>query len=141
MKWFQKEITLPRHPKGIHTITEIIRDAIPEMGQVKIGILNLFIQHTSAALTINENADPDVLVDLDNSLETTAPQDAVYLHTCEGPDDMPAHIKTSLIGTSLTLPVRDGRPLLGVWQGICLCEFRVQAGRRTIIATLHGEVL
>lgn len=140
MTWFQREIQLPSVGRGIHPATRYILDALPELGQVKVGLLHVFLQHTSASLTINENADPDVLIDLDRSLDALAPEDFPYRHTCEGDDDMPGHVKSSLMGCSVTVPVRDGRLCLGVWQGICLCEHRSRAGRRRLVLTLQGEV-
>lgn len=113
--------------------------SLPELREVRIGLLHLFIQHTSASLSINENADPDVPADLERSLSAIAPEDFPYRHTLEGPDDMPAHVKASLLGCSLTIPIRDGRLCLGTWQGIYLCEHRQQGGRRRIVATLWGE--
>jgi secondary thiamine-phosphate synthase enzyme len=141
MRWFQHELQLPVFPRGIHPITPKILDAMLELTQVKVGILHVFLQHTSASLTINENADPDVLVDLHRSLDAVVPEDFPYQHTVEGPDDMPGHVKSSLLGCSLTIPVRDGRLCLGVWQGICLCEHRRHGGRRRLVLTLQGEVL
>jgi secondary thiamine-phosphate synthase enzyme len=102
-------------------------------------MLNVFIQHTSASLTINENADPDVLVDLERALDSLAPEDFPYQHTIEGGDDMPAHVKSSLFGCSLSIPIGDGRLRLGTWQGICLCEHRRRAGRRSLVITLQGD--
>jgi len=139
--WFQRELRLPETRPGFHPITGQIVDALPELAQVKVGLLNVFLQHTSASLTINENADPDVLVDLDHVLDTLAPEDFPYQHVCEGPDDMPGHAKASLLGTSLNVPVRDGRLCLGIWQGIYLCEHRSHAGSRRLVLTLQGEVL
>ena len=141
MRWFQRELQLPAFAKGIHTITERILDAVPEISQVKMGLLHVFIQHTSAALTINENADPDVLVDLDRALDAVAPEDFPYRHTEEGRDDMPSHVKASMMGSSLLVPIRDGRLCLGVWQGLCLCEHRRRGGRRKLVLTMQGEVL
>lgn len=112
---------------------------MPEIRDCRIGLLNLFLQHTSASLSINENADPDVPVDLDRSLQAIAPEDFPYYHTLEGPDDMPAHVKSSLLGCSLCIPISDGRLALGTWQGIYLCEHRTTAGSRTILLTLQGE--
>ncbi|MBN2476527.1 MAG: YjbQ family protein [Pirellulales bacterium] len=139
MSWFQSEIVLPALSRGCHPITGYILKALPELADVKVGLLHVFLQHTSASLTINENADPDVLVDLDRVMDTLAPEDLPYLHTCEGPDDMPGHAKSSLLGASLTVPIRDGRLQLGTWQGICLCEHRRRASRRRLVLTLHGE--
>ena len=141
MRWFQHELQLSACPQGCHPITQQILDTLPELPQVKIGLLHVFIQHTSASLTINENADPDVLVDLDRALDALAPEDFPYQHTVEGNDDMPGHVKSSLMGSSLMVPIRDGRLCLGVWQGICLCEHRRRGGRRRLILTVQGEVL
>ncbi len=138
MTWLQREIRLPRFPRGIHPITRLLLEELPELSQIETGLLHVFIQHTSASLTINENADPDVLFDLDDSLDRLAPEDSPYRHTCEGADDMPGHVKASLLGSSLTVPVRSGRLLLGTWQGICLCEHRQQASARRLVLTLHG---
>ena len=139
MHWLQREISLPAFPQGIHRITDRVVEALPELAEVRIGLLNVFIAHTSASLTINENADPDVLYDLNQSLTWLAPEDAPYRHTEEGPDDMPAHVKASLMGCSLTIPIRDGRLCLGTWQGICLCEHRRHGGRRRLVLTVQGE--
>jgi secondary thiamine-phosphate synthase enzyme len=112
---------------------------LPELRQCGVGLLHLFLQHTSASLSINENADPDVPRDLESALSAIATEDFPYRHTCEGPDDMPAHVKSSLVGCSLTIPIRDGRLLLGTWQGIYLCEHRAHGGRRRVVATIWGE--
>jgi secondary thiamine-phosphate synthase enzyme len=112
---------------------------MPELDRIEIGLLNVFIQHTSASLTINENADRDVPLDLESSFGALAPEDFPYRHTCEGPDDMPAHVKASLLGSSVTIPVQKGRLCLGTWQGIYLCEHRNHGGRRRLVLTLHGE--
>lgn len=141
MRWLHREMCLPAMPQGCHKITERIIEALPELVEMKIGLLHLFLQHTSASLTINENADPDVLADLDHVLGALAPEDFPYRHTCEGPDDMPAHVKSSLFGCSLTVPIHDGRLCLGTWQGICLCEHRRRATRRTLVLTLQGETI
>jgi secondary thiamine-phosphate synthase enzyme len=137
--WYQREIQLPSFSKGIHSISRQVLDAMPELAQIKAGLLHVFIMHCSAALTINENADPDVLVDLDRVLDTLAPEDFPYRHQEEGSDDMPSHAKTSLMGSSLLIPVRDGRLCLGTWQGICLCEFRRRGWRRRLMLTVFGE--
>jgi secondary thiamine-phosphate synthase enzyme len=137
--WFQKEIQLPSFPKGCHPISRQILEALPELGKIRIGLLHVFVKHTSASLTINENADPDVLVDLDRVMDTLAEENFPYYHREEGPDDMPAHVKSSLFGSSLTIPIRDGQLVLGTWQGICLCEHRRQASRRRIVLTMQGE--
>ncbi len=139
MPWFQKHLQLPAFPKGCHPITRHVLDAVPELAGVRTGLLHVFVQHTSASLTINENADPDVLVDLDRALDAMAPEDFPYYHTCEGRDDMPAHAKTTLTGAGLTIPVAGGRLCLGTWQGIVLCEHRNHGGRRRLVLTLQGE--
>jgi secondary thiamine-phosphate synthase enzyme len=139
MSWLGRELILPAFPQGIHKITDNVIAALPELSDVRIGVLNVFIAHTSASLTINENADPDVLYDLNQSLARLAPENAPYRHTDEGPDDMPAHVKASLTDCSLTIPIRDGRLCLGIWQGICLCEHRRHGGRRKLILTVQGE--
>lgn len=112
---------------------------MPELRNIRIGLLHVFIQHTSASLTINENADPDVPVDLESSFNSIAPEDFPYQHTCEGRDDMPAHVKASLLGSSVTIPVREGRLCLGTWQGIYLCEHRIHGGSRRLMLTLQGD--
>jgi secondary thiamine-phosphate synthase enzyme len=120
-------------------ITRHVVEALPELADVKTGLLHVFIQHTSASLSINENADPDVPVDLGRVLDRLAPEDFPYRHTVEGPDDMPAHVKASLTDNSLTIPIRDGRLRLGTWQGIYLCEHRRRASRRRLVLT-QGEM-
>lgn len=139
MSWTQRTITLPAQSRGFHLVTRHIVAAMPEVAEVDAGLLHLFIQHTSASLTINENADPDVRVDLEAAVNHIAPEDFPYQHTCEGPDDMPAHVKASLLGAGLTIPVGGGRLLLGTWQGIYLCEHRNHAGSRKVVATLQGR--
>jgi secondary thiamine-phosphate synthase enzyme len=121
-------------------VTDVVVDSLPELQQIRVGMLHLFLQHTSASLTINENADPDVPLDLADGLARLAPDDAPCRHTCEGPDDMPAHIKTTLTGSALMIPVSAGYLALGTWQGIYLCEHRRRGGRRRLVATLWGEV-
>lgn len=120
-------------------MTEHVLKELPELRLCKVGLLHVFIQHTSASITINENADPDVPRDLTMALDRLAPETWPYRHTCEGPDDMPAHVKAALTGSSLTIPVGSGRLLVGTWQGIYLCEHRNQGGRRRLIATLQGQ--
>lgn len=137
--WAQYQITFPRKPRGFHLITRDVVAALPELPQVRIGLVHVFIMHTSASLTINENADPDVPVDLESSFNSIAPEAFPYQHTCEGPDDMPAHVKASIMGSSVSVPVKDGRLVLGTWQGIYLCEHRNHAGGRRITITLQGE--
>ena len=137
--WYQKQIQLTAKPRGFHLITHEILQAVPELRGIKRGLLHIFIMHTSASLTINENADPDVLIDLEASLNSIAPENFPYVHTCEGPDDMPAHVKSSLMGASVTVPLNNGNLVLGTWQGIYLCEHRNQAGSRKLTLTINGE--
>ncbi len=139
MPWTQRTLELSARPRGFHLLTREIVDAMPELGDLRVGLLHLFLQHTSASLSINENADPDVPLDLESALTAIAPEDFPYRHTCEGPDDMPAHVKSALLGCSLSIPIQDGRLGLGTWQGIYLCEHRNHASRRSVVATLWGE--
>src|SRR4051812_16465119 len=139
MPWTQRNVTLPAHERGFHLITREIRAALPELAQISVGLLHVFIQHTSASLTINENADPDVPADLESSFSAIAPESFPYQHTMEGPDDMPAHVKAALLGSSVTIPVANGQLCLGTWQGIYLCEHRNNGGRRRVVVTLWGE--
>src|SRR5690606_17900580 len=140
MDFHQKEINLPAKKRGFHIITDIILSAIPEMKSMKIGQLHVFIKHTSAGLTINENADPSVRVDFESHINKMVPEDApYYIHTFEGSDDMPAHIKSSLMGSSVQIPVTNGKPNLGTWQGIYLCEHRNYGGSRKIVITVFGR--
>lgn len=139
MPWLQKQLELKARPRGFHLVTAEVLAAIPELADIRTGLLHLFLQHTSASLSINENADSDVPLDLESSLSTIAPESFPYRHTCEGPDDMPAHVKNSLLGCSLTIPISGGRVALGTWQGIYLCEHRRHGGRRRIVATIWGE--
>ena len=137
--WHQRQIVIdPPARRRITLITREIVQAMPEIAEIKAGLLHLFLQHTSASLTINENADPDVLTDLEMAVDRIAPESFPYIHTLEGSDDMPAHVKASLFGTSLTVPVGDGRLLLGTWQGIYLCEHRRARHRRSLVLTLIG---
>jgi secondary thiamine-phosphate synthase enzyme len=137
--WVQREIDLDARPRGFHLVTREIVGALPELGNVEVGLLHLLIQHTSASLALNENASPDVRRDFESYFNAAVPEDAPYwTHTLEGADDMPAHIKASLLGPSLTLPVARGRLALGTWQGIYLCEHRDRGGRRSVVATLWG---
>lgn len=140
MNWTQYNLTLPAFPRGFHLITHLVENAIRDLARTQAGLLHVFIQHTSASVTINENADPDVRVDLESSFSAIAPEDFPYVHTIEGPDDMPAHVKASMLGSSVSIPVRDGRLALGTWQGIYLCEHRDRAGRRHLVLTLQGEM-
>lgn len=138
--WQQFDIVLPSHARGMHLVTRDIIKSLP-LSRYRIGLLHLFLQHTSAALTLNENADPDVRMDMNEWLMRTVPDGAPYFqHVLEGPDDMTAHIKSSWLGASLSIPVSEGRLALGTWQGIWLCEFRKQGGPRRIVATLQGEL-
>ena len=138
--WVQREIALDPRPRGFHLVTREIVGALPEVGDVTVGLLHLLIQHTSASLALNENASPDVRRDFETYFNVAVPEDAPYwTHTLEGADDMPAHIKAALLGPSLTLPIARGRLALGTWQGIYLCEHRNRGGSRSVVATLHGE--
>lgn len=140
MAWFQKEVRLPAFSRGFHLITDLVLEAVPELAQFDVGLLQVFILHTSASLSINENADPDVPRDLEMAFNRIAREDFPYQHTLEGPDDMPAHVKSSMIGSSVLIPLRAGRPVLGTWQGIYLCEHRQHGGQRRLVVTAHGEV-
>ena len=141
MVWHQTSLNLPRFSRGFHLITPRVLEAVPEIRQVRVGLLHVFIQHTSASLTINENADPDVLIDMEASLNRLAPEDAPYGHTVEGPDDMPAHVKASLMGSSVSVPIQNGQLTLGTWQGIYICEHRNRADGRKLVLTLQGETV
>jgi secondary thiamine-phosphate synthase enzyme len=137
--WTRRELTLDPRPRGFHLITQEVVEALPEIGQLRVGLLHLLIQHTSASLTLNENASPDVRRDFETWANAAVAEDFAWTHTLEGADDMPAHVKGSLMGFSLTLPIGDGRLRLGTWQGIYLCEHRDRGGPRSLVATLHGE--
>src|SRR3954447_2000233 len=138
--WVQREITLEPRRRGFHLVTREVLGALPELRDLQVGLAHLLLQHTSASLTLNENASPDVRRDFESWFDDAVPEDAPFwTHTLEGADDMPAHIKASLLGPSLSLPIRDGRLALGTWQGIYLCEHRDRGGARTVIATLNGE--
>jgi secondary thiamine-phosphate synthase enzyme len=139
MPWIQRRLTLPALRRGCHLITQQVVQCLPELTGLRVGLLHVFLQHTSASLTINENADPDVRTDLETALNRIAPEDLPFRHTLEGADDMPAHVKSSLLSCSLCLPVEQGRLALGTWQGIYLCEHRNQGGRRSLVLTLHGQ--
>jgi secondary thiamine-phosphate synthase enzyme len=140
MVWAQHSISLEPLHRGFHLITSQVVEAVAELSQVKVGLLHLLIQHTSASLSLGENASPDVRRDYEAWANQVVPEDARYwTHTLEGPDDMPAHIKSALFGPSLTLPVASGRLKLGTWQGIYLCEHRDRGGSRSIVATLLGD--
>lgn len=138
--WLQKRITLKAKSRGFHLVTSEITGQLPELQQIDIGLAHIFIQHTSAALTINENADPSVRDDFESHFNKMVPENApYYTHTDEGPDDMPAHLKGSLLGFELTLPISQGRLNLGTWQGVYLCEHRNYGGSRNLVVTLQGE--
>ena len=140
MKWFQKEIRLKPFKRGFHLITQRIVDEIPEIRTIEIGQLQVFIKHTSASLTINENADSSVLKDFESHFNEMVPEEQpYYIHTYEGPDDMPAHIKSSLLGSSVLIPISKGQLNLGIWQGIFLCEHRDYATPRTLVLTAFGN--
>ena len=139
MKFYQKEIKLRAYPRGFHLITKIIDQALPEIESIGTGLCQLFIKHTSASLTINENADPTVRTDFESHMNQMVPEDApYYIHTYEGPDDMPAHIKASLMGASVQIPITNGTLNLGIWQGIYLCEHRNHASGRNLVITAFG---
>ncbi len=138
--WIQKTIRLQPRSRGFHLITSEVLAQLPEIGQMRVGLLHLFIQHTSASLCINENADPTVRSDMEKYFNQAVPENAPYYdHTLEGPDDMPAHIKSVMLGCSLSIPIRQGQLALGTWQGIYLGEHRNQGGARTLVATLQGD--
>jgi secondary thiamine-phosphate synthase enzyme len=139
MTWYQKELTLSAKPRGFHLVTDEIERAAPEIRDFEIGLAHVFIRHTSASLSINENADPTVRDDMESHFNRMAPENApYYLHTTEGPDDMPAHIKASLLGSGVVIPIRDGRLQLGTWQGVYLCEHRNHARGRRVVVTVFG---
>ena len=138
--WSQKTLTLKPRPRGFHLVTRELVEQLPELGRIQVGLAHFFILHTSASLTLNENADPDVRRDLETHLRYLVPDGAShYVHVLEGPDDMPAHIKASLMGASVTVPIAQGRLRLGTWQGLYLGEHRDHGGARQVVATLQGE--
>ncbi|KAK5631982.1 hypothetical protein RRF57_007696 [Xylaria bambusicola] len=141
--WFQKQFTLPPRSRGSYLVTSEVMEALPEIGQYKVGLLNLFVQHTSCALSLNENWDEDVRADMSDALDRIAPESTkgneLYRHSAEGRDDMPAHIKSALIGTSVTIPIKDGKLATGTWQGIWYLEFRASRHTRRVMATIQGE--
>ena len=139
MSWSQREITLRPRPRGVHLVTSEIVEAVPELKDLRIGLAHLFLRHTSASLTLNENASPDVRRDFESWLNVAVPEDFAWTHTLEGRDDMPAHVKASLMGASLSLPIAGGRLALGTWQGVYLCEHRDRGGPRSLLVTLTGE--
>jgi secondary thiamine-phosphate synthase enzyme len=137
--WLQRQVTLRARPRGFHLVTDEVLDALPELRDVRTGLLHVLLQHTSASLTLNENASPDVRRDFETWFSGAVSEGDDWEHALEGPDDMPAHIKASLLGFSLTLPVSGGRVVLGTWQGIYLGEHRDHGGARRVLLTLHGE--
>ena len=138
--WIQRQIDLRPRPRGFHLVTSEVLEAVPELARMSVGVVLVFIQHTSASLTLNENASPDVRRDFAAWFDRVVPDGAPYFaHTLEGPDDMPAHIKSALTGSSLTIPVSDGRLALGTWQGIYLCEHRDGGGSRRLVVTAVGQ--
>ena len=137
--WIQKQIRLAAAPRGFHLITSEIVDAVPDLAKVRVGWMQVFIQHTSASLTINENADADVRSDFETAMNHAVPEDLPYTHTIEGPDDMPAHVKSSMMGASVMIPITDGQLNLGTWQGIYLCEHRNRASGRSVVITVMGD--
>ncbi len=137
--WIQRQIRLEPRPRGFHLVTREVLSALPELRDISVGLLHLLIQHTSASLTLNENASPEVRRDFETWFTLAVPENAgFWTHTLEGPDDMPAHVKASLLGPSLMLPVSGGRLALGTWQGIYLCEHRDRGGARSLVATVWG---
>lgn len=139
--WIQREIELDPRPRGMHLVTRELLALLPELAELRVGLCNLLLRHTSASLTLNENASPDVRADMRAWMDAAVPEGFAWTHTLEGADDMPAHVKATLTGPELTLPVRDGRLALGTWQGIYLCEHRDRGGSRSLVATLWGEGL
>jgi secondary thiamine-phosphate synthase enzyme len=140
--WAQREVTLAARPRGFHLVTDEVVDAVPEIRSLRVGLVHVFVRHTSASLTLNENASPAVRRDFESHFDAAVPEDAPYwTHTLEGPDDMPAHVKASLLGPSVTIPIADGRLALGTWQGIYLCEHRDRGGPRSLVVTVCGDSL
>ncbi|KAK4455829.1 hypothetical protein QBC34DRAFT_388030 [Podospora aff. communis PSN243] len=142
--WTQKQFTLPSRARGSYLITDLVVKELPEIRSYKVGLLNLFVQHTSCALSLNENWDEDVRADMSDTLDRIVPEagpkgEALYRHDAEGPDDLPAHVKSALIGASVTIPIRDGKLALGTWQGIWALEFRTAKHTRKVVATIQGE--
>lgn len=141
MNFFQREISLPAYKRGFHLITSDIVNQMPEIGKIRVGMCQVFIKHTSASLTINENADPTVRMDFESHFNKMVPENMPYYkHDYEGADDMPAHIKASILGSSVLLPITNGRLNLGTWQGIYLCEHRDYGGARRIVVTVYGDL-
>jgi secondary thiamine-phosphate synthase enzyme len=141
MFWSQYTLRIGPYRRGFHLITREILSGLPEIEKIEIGLLHLFLQHTSASLTLNENADPDVRLDMESAFNRLVPENQTFVHTIEGPDDMPAHVKSSLLGASLVLPISQGSLALGTWQGVYLCEHRNAATPRTLVLTLQGKLI
>ncbi|ORY94466.1 hypothetical protein BCR43DRAFT_476205 [Syncephalastrum racemosum] len=139
MSWFQKQIRLTARGQGCHLVHSEIVNQVPEIKNYKVGMANIFLQHTSASLMLNENCDPDVRRDMDMGLDKIVPETLPYIHTDEGPDDMPGHLKSGIVGVSLNIPITNGQLNTGTWQGIYLCEHRTHGGARRIVVTLQGE--
>ena len=140
MNWIQKEILLNPKPRGFHLITDEILNEIPELKSITVGMMNVFIKHTSASLTINEDADPTVRMDFESHFNEMVPENQPYYrHTMEGSDDMPAHLKASILGSSVQIPISNGNLNMGTWQGIYLCEHRNYGGSRKVVVTIWGE--
>jgi len=138
--WIQRTVRLGSFPRGFHLVTREVEEAVPELSRLRVGIAHVFVRHTSASLTLNENASADVRRDFESWFSEAVPEDASYwTHTVEGPDDMPAHVKAALLGSSVTIPVADGSLALGTWQGIYLCEHRDSASGRELVVTVWGE--
>ena len=140
MAWYQKLITLPPKQRGFHLVTDEILRQVPEIREIEIGLMNVFVQHTSASLTVNENAAFDVRTDMERIFNKLVPEDNSYEHMDEGKDDMPAHAKCSLLGSSINIPISSGRLAFGTWQGIYLCEHRNRAKHRNIVVTINGQL-
>ncbi|MBA2566866.1 MAG: YjbQ family protein [Thermoleophilaceae bacterium] len=138
--WIQGSVRLRAYPRGFHLVTREVEEAVPDLGRLRVGVAHVFVRHTSASLTLNENASADVRRDFESWFSEAVREDASYwTHTVEGPDDMPAHVKAALLGSSLTIPVTDGSLALGTWQGIYLCEHRESASGRELVVTVWGE--
>lgn len=139
MIWVQEQVVLAARPRGVHLVTRDVFGEVPGLAGIRVGMVHLFMRHTSASLALNENASPDVRRDLDRWFDHAVPDDTPWFeHTLEGPDDMPAHVKSVIVGASLTIPLRDGRPVLGTWQGVYLCEHRDHGGPRAVVVTGWG---
>jgi len=140
MWWSQVSVRLPAYPRGFHLISDRILDQCADLQRIECGLAHIFLQHTSASLSLNENTDPDVRRDLEMAIDRICPESWPYEHSCEGPDDMPAHLKSSLLGASLLVPIQNGHLGLGTWQGIYLCEHRHRGGQRKLLVTLSGKL-